>query len=352
MATWLSRWRKYKGRYIDAKGVSREGLWKAAACDVSTWGPSRSQHIDTHCFLLDVSYCAASAIGHVYACNTLRSSLWILMNSIRGWELNIEPTITTEAIFRSSSVRLDDCVLLPWQGGTRIRWRDEDASWGSRLRHLFHREAIPRSKITLPKVKPMSNKVVKHTFRVSKILLLFILQQFGRNVEDTSLQQNGRHGRLELLQCPHDWGGPKEGCCFCKLLKPFNQLGMKFHEIWSSFCSHFLVGSLQHSMSRGGPSKRGTKKLQCGSCGNVVLRCLVGVSAPDSSAYVGEAPRLQSHSRKEPLRKSCIARCQCCFLCVFSLTCVISRWAPALPVLLPFAHSISVSRFGSKWKLH
>lgn len=76
MATWLfSRWRKYKGRYIDAKGVSREGLWKAAACDVSTWGPSRSQHIDTHYFLLDVSYCAASAIGHVYACNTLRSSL-------------------------------------------------------------------------------------------------------------------------------------------------------------------------------------------------------------------------------------------------------------------------------------
>lgn len=56
------------------------------------------------------------------------------------------------------------------------------------------------------KGQTMSNKVVRNTFQVSKILLLFILQQFGRNVEDTSLQQNGRHGRLELLQCPHDFG--------------------------------------------------------------------------------------------------------------------------------------------------
>ena len=103
-------------------------------------GTARSQHIDTDCLLVDVSYCAASAVGHVHACNTLRSSLWILMNSIRGWELNIEPA--TEATFQSSSVRLNDCVLLPWQGGTRIRWRDEDASWGSRLRHLFHREKL------------------------------------------------------------------------------------------------------------------------------------------------------------------------------------------------------------------
>ncbi len=119
--------------------------------------------------------------------------IWILLNFM-SWTF-VEPT--TEATFRSSSVRLKDCVLLPWQGGTRIRWSDEDASWGSRFRHLFHCEKlfhVPKSTCQ------RSNKaVVSNTFRVSKIL--------GRNVEDTSLQQNGRRGRLELLQCPHDFEG-------------------------------------------------------------------------------------------------------------------------------------------------